>query len=187
MHVWLLFLRHGDRDNIVAGWNDIVKEKHSAARVAYLDWVADGRPRNGPLFTLMSRTRASFKLALRYCKVHEEMMRADACAKNLANRDFRSFCRNVNKYNNGNCTKYVSTVGGRSGKENITKMWCDNFEQLYNSVADDGFKRQFYDRIMPHKSNTAQYVITIHTLLECLHKQKFGKAVGLDGTAMEVV
>ena len=40
---------------------------------------------------------------------------------------------------------------------------------------------------MPHKSNTAQYVITIHTLLECLHKQKFGKAVGLDGIAMEAI
>ena len=69
---------------------------------------------NGPLFTIMSRTRASFKLALRYCRDHEEMMRADACAKNLADRDFRSFWQNVNKYNNGNCTKYVglSTVGG---------------------------------------------------------------------------
>ena len=114
--------RHSDRNNIVVGWNDIVKEKHSAARVAYLDWVADGRPRNGPLFTIMSRTRASFKLALRYCRDHEEMMRADACAKNLADRDFRSFWQNVNKYNNGNCTKYVSTVGGCSGKESITKM-----------------------------------------------------------------
>ena len=114
-------------------------------------------------------------------------MRADVCAKNLADRDFRSFWQNVNNYNNGNCTKYVSTVGGCSGKENITKMWCHHFEQLHNSVADDGFKRQFYDHIMPHKSNTAQYVITIHTLLECLHKQKFGKAVGLDGIAMEAI
>jgi len=66
-------------------------------------------------------------------------------------------------------------------------MWCDHFELLYNAVADDGFKKQFHDRIMPHKSNTAQYVITIRTLLECLHKQKTGKAVGLDGIAMEAI
>jgi len=42
----------------VPGWNDIVEDKHHAARAAFLDWVAAGRPRHGPVFMLMSRTRA---------------------------------------------------------------------------------------------------------------------------------
>jgi len=39
----------------------------------------------------MSRTRAAFKLALRYCRNNEDMLRANACAKNLADKDFKSF------------------------------------------------------------------------------------------------
>ena len=52
---------------------------------------------NGPLFTLMSRTRAAFKLALRYCMEHEDTLCADAVAKNLLDKDFRAFWCNINK------------------------------------------------------------------------------------------
>ena len=68
------FRRHGDKENVVAGWNDIVKDKHGAARAAFLDWVANGRPRGGPLFTIMARIRAAFKLALRYCRDRDCML-----------------------------------------------------------------------------------------------------------------
>jgi len=36
----------------------------------------------------MTRTRAAFKLALRYCRDHEEMLRANAYANSLTNKDF---------------------------------------------------------------------------------------------------
>jgi len=48
----------------VAGCNDVVKDKHDAARAAFLDWVEDGKPRQGPLFSSMNSTRAAFKLCL---------------------------------------------------------------------------------------------------------------------------
>ena len=32
-------------DYVVPGWNEYVKEKHSEARCAFLDWVSLGRPR----------------------------------------------------------------------------------------------------------------------------------------------
>jgi len=51
----------------VPGWNDYVQEKYDASRDAVLDWVYSCRPRSGPIFTLMSRSKAAFKLALRYC------------------------------------------------------------------------------------------------------------------------
>ena len=51
----------GDNHNVhaVAGWNDIVRDKHDAARAAFLDWVAVGKPRHGPVFVLMNRSRAA--------------------------------------------------------------------------------------------------------------------------------
>jgi len=75
----------------VPGWNDIVEDKHHAARAAFLDWVAAGRPRYGPVFMLMSRTRAAFKLALRYCRDHEKMLKANAYVNNLDNKDCIAF------------------------------------------------------------------------------------------------
>jgi len=71
----------------VTGWNDVVRDKRCAARAAYFDWITAGKPRQGHLFTLMARTRASFKYALRYCRHHEEMLRADSYATNLYNQE----------------------------------------------------------------------------------------------------
>ena len=62
----------------IAGWNDYIHEKHNMARNAYMQWIMIGRPRCGQEYMGMRRTRAQFKLALRYCKQHEEMIRADA-------------------------------------------------------------------------------------------------------------
>ena len=55
-------------ENTVPGWNDYVADKHQEARGAFFDWVVMGRPRQGLSFMLMSKIRATFKLALRLCK-----------------------------------------------------------------------------------------------------------------------
>ena len=51
------------RNYEIPGWNDLCKQAHSEAREAFLIWVSNGRPRSGPLFSLMSKTRAHFKLS----------------------------------------------------------------------------------------------------------------------------
>ena len=56
----------------VPGWTDLVKEKHETARAAFLEWVADGKPRSGYLHQMMCRTRVEFKRALRRCRAAEE-------------------------------------------------------------------------------------------------------------------
>ena len=175
------YKRHSDKDYFVAGWNDVVKDKHSAAKAAYLDWMADGRPHNGPLFTLMSRTRATFKLALRYCRDHQDKLRDDSYAKNLAHQDFKSFWKDISKRNNAKSTKYANTIGSSSGEQNITEMWRSHFEQLYNSVNDNGFKALWMIdyRIAPPMILHI-YVITVHKVLECVSKRKkLGKLLAL--------
>ena len=67
-------------DFVIPGWNEYVRDKHTAARNAFLDWTFCGKPRTGPSHNLMKTTRAQFKLALRYCKQHADMLRADAYA-----------------------------------------------------------------------------------------------------------
>jgi len=70
----------------------------------------------------MKRTRASFKLALRYCRQQEEHLRADACAKELCNKNYRQFWNNMSKMNNSKATKFAGNVGGASGEKDIANM-----------------------------------------------------------------
>jgi len=58
----------------VPGWNDLVQEKHDLARQAFLEWVRSGRPHDNVLLPRMRRTRAAFKLTLRYYRTHEEQL-----------------------------------------------------------------------------------------------------------------
>jgi len=61
---------------------------------------------------LMSRTRAASKLALRYCRNNEDMLRADACAKIWQIRTLNIFGAVLI---NIKMPVLVSIVGGCSG------------------------------------------------------------------------
>jgi len=106
---------------------DVVENKHQAAKAAILDWVAADRPRHGLIFMLMTHNRAAFKLALRYCRDHEEMLRANAYANSFTNKDFRAFWKGINKQNNANSTKHATVVDGCSGDDNMCAMWREHF------------------------------------------------------------
>ena len=173
----------------VPGWNDFVQDKYDSSREAFLDWVSCGRPRTGAVFACMSRSRASFKLALRYCRQHEDQLRADACAKALDLHDAKSFWKNVKKVNSNKATLYANCVGDVCGDDNIASMWRDHFKSLYSSVDDvDGSKDKFYARIKSSSnafcySNTNS--ISVQDISIAVSKQKKGKAAGPDGIAME--
>ena len=88
-----------------------------------------GKPRFGIYFDNMKRTRALFKLALRYCRNHIEEMKADACAESLYDKDSRKFWSSVYQVSNNKATSHVDSVGGASGPKNVANMWK---EQLKN-------------------------------------------------------
>jgi len=173
----------------IPGWNDIVGEKHDLAREAFLEWVYFGKPRQGSAFMHMKRTRASFKLALRYCKQHEEYLRADACARDLYNKDFKQFWNSVHKINNNKATKYANSVGGADGEYDVANMWRNHFEQLYSSVDGKSAKDLFLSRISEKQTCLTELPLTIlmNDVVDVVRKQKKGKAVGPDGIAMEAI
>jgi len=169
----------------VPGWSDFVQEKYDVSREAFLAWVYCGRPRSGAVFTRMSRSRASFKLALRYCRQHEAQMRADACALSLDMHDSKGFWKNVQKAGCNKATKHATSVGGVCGDDNIASMWRDHFSGLYNSVEDDGSKDKFFARINSHDKLTDFSFISVQEIISAVSKQKKGKSAGPDGIPME--
>ena len=82
-------------DYTVLGWSDFVCDRHDDARSAFLDWVHAEKPWQGTLNDIMGRTRASFKLAMQYCKQHKDSLRADALACSMAGNDYTKFWNTV--------------------------------------------------------------------------------------------
>jgi hypothetical protein len=171
----------------VPGWNDYVDEKHSVARSAFLDWVAEGKPRHGLSFKIVTKTRAAFKLALRYCKQHEDMMRANSYAKSLSGKEFKSFRSSIHKTNNAKSAQHANVVGGCIGDDNISEMWRTHFEHLYNSVKDGGAQQLFFERLLTSNITNSQVYVKVHDVCDAINKQKLGKAIGPDGIAMEAL
>jgi len=167
----------------VPGWNEYVQDKHTEARSAYLSWLQSGKPRSGYLFQLMQRTRANFKLALRYCRQQEVQLRADACAINLRNKDPIKFWQSVKKASNRNATKYASTIGNVTGEQNISEMWRTHFQQLYNSVSCDNDLisfNNFLSGVTCEKIN-----VCVADVARAVSKQKLSKSTGPDGIHSE--
>ena len=118
------------------GWNDYVKDKHDTATATFLDWMYCGKPRTGPTYDLIRKSRSQFKLALCYCQQHSDMLRADAHANALTSKDYNRFWKSINQSNNDKSKKYTFTLDGCVGENEIANHWRKHFEQLYNSNAD---------------------------------------------------
>ena len=111
-------------DFIIPGWNDYVKTAHAEARQYYLLWRNSGKPHQGAAAELMS-SRLNFKYILRQCQSNEEMIRADAMARSLTDKDSVSFWKHVRKSNSIH-TPLSSNVNGVTGSSKITEMWSDH-------------------------------------------------------------
>ena len=48
------------------------KQKHKAARQAYLYWIDNHKPKSGPLFDIMKESKKEFKYALRACRTSQQ-------------------------------------------------------------------------------------------------------------------
>jgi len=79
----------------------------------------------------MKRTRATFKLAVRYCKNNIEQIKADACAVSVLDKDCRKVWNSVYRMSNVKANKNIVNVGGAVGAQNIANLWKVHFSKLY--------------------------------------------------------
>ena len=77
----------------IPDWNEFVREAHSEVMEAFLEWRADGGPCWGPLAERMKSTSTRFKLCLRWCKLHEQQLKAQSLAAKLVSGDSFDFWR----------------------------------------------------------------------------------------------
>ena len=176
---------HYDQQFNAPGWNTYVKEKHDFARDAYLSWIHSGKPKFGIVFDNMKRTRAVFKLAVRYCKNNIEQMKADACADSLSDKDSRKFWRNVYKVSNNKATNLANSVAGCTGVDDVTEMWKQHFEALFKQSVESKSCSAFEAKISSKLLEVDASIFRISDVINAVDKQKLGKCPGPDGIHME--
>lgn len=167
----------------VPGWSDYVSEKHSIARSAFLEWCYVGKPRSGPTYMHMYKSRVTFKQALRFCKRHEEQMKADACAHALDGTDPREFWRCVARTANNKATKHVNKIDNAVGNDAICNLWHDQFKNLYNTVIDDVSRDEFVRACSTDSSRVSN--VTVREVRDAIRLQKKCKAAGPNNLCME--
>ena len=179
--------RRGSHRAAIPGWNDLVRDHHAAARLAFLVWVRGGKPRHGPLHQEMSSTRLRFKYALRECKKMEETVRADKLAADLMDKDCVTFWRDVKAQQ---CSKVPlpPTIDGKTGATEIAGMWADHYHELFNSIPASPMKATILGSIERDcaalgAAPPAPFTpATVAKVLSSLHN---GKAAGPDGLSSE--
>ena len=83
--------KHNTVHNVIPGWNEYCKLAHEEAREAFLLWCVNGKSKQGPIFELMTKTRAAFKSALRKCKKLKNKCIADSMAKKYLSKSTSEF------------------------------------------------------------------------------------------------
>ena len=165
-------------DNQILGWNDVCKEVHANAREAFLTWTANGKPKQGPIFNTMKRSRASFKYVLRQCKANECKAKADKVAMKFMHKDSKSFWKEIKKLNGNDKNVIASTVNGVSGNSNIANMWHEYYKNLLNSTTDT-VNKEFVTRHFK-SCNTDDFTISPLDIREAIKDLKKGKSADLD-------
>jgi len=82
----------------------------------------------------------------------------------------------VYKISNNKASKCATTVGGVTGDCDISSMWKQHFEQLYNSIECSNDESIFKDRLNNVCFDTASNTINTSDIATALQQQKKGWA-----------
>jgi exonuclease III len=136
----------------VPGWTRHVAVLHDASVAAYVRWRNAGKPRNGPLHRENNRTNNACKYALRFCKKHEDKLRATSLSEKMINKrmiDFWKEMKNLKPKDNS----VSQCVNGITGEGNIAEMWRNHFNGIMNSVNNDADSDTVNDAINRENNN----------------------------------
>ena len=104
-------------------------------RRIFLLWRSNGSPRQGEIPVPMRKSRATFKLALRWCRQNELKNKLQAMATKLADRDTRGFREEI-RSTKATKSKLPHAVDGIEGECEIAEMWQHQFRHKFNCIEN---------------------------------------------------
>ena len=161
------------------GWSDYVAELYDYSREVRKLWLEAGKPRQGFISHEYHRSKAKFKYALRHIKRNENVLRKEALAKKLSNLNVKDFWKEISKINNSKSV-LPSSINNANSPGEITKLWEDHFNKLFNCLDKVPYKGGFslndsYNSIKVENSEIA----------DAINSLDLNKTCGLDGIQAE--
>ena len=166
--------KHNNNNNR-PGWNDYVSDLYESSRETRLIWLANGKPRQGPIFQLHTKTKMRVKYAIRFIKRNENQLRREALAKKLGNSNKDEFWKEIQSLNKCN-TPLPDTINNVTGAQNILELWRKHFFDLFNCL-----QRQNIDSSkLILESTPNEVLVTAEEVKNAINKLDLNKTCGDD-------
>ena len=168
--------RHAKSPGVRAGWSEFIADKYNISRECYILWRDSGKPRFGNVYNMMIRTKYKFKYALRSVKQNESRIIRDRLANNLTDKKPCDFWKNI-KLMNKTAVPLANTVDGKTGHQEILKMWKDHFQTIFNCVENSKHTYSGTEKDMPYNK---ECVISLFEVENAIKNLKQNKSCGKD-------
>ena len=169
---------------VVPGWNEHVKEHAENAKYWNEIWINQGKPRSGDIARMRSITKLRYHYAIRKVNSDNVRLRNERMGEAIANNNDRLLWDEVRKMTKSN-DELPSMMDGQTGTDEISKIFADKYETLYNTVS---YNKQDMDKLKKViDSNIAKecpnglvqpnnrHSITVKELKEAIDMLKLGK------------
>ena len=120
----------------VAGWSEYVKPYRDASIFWHNVWKECGSPRNSRVADVMRGARAKYHKMVKLVKANETELRKNKMAQALLEDKSRNFWDEVRKVSR-NADNIPNLVDDVAGDEQISELFREKYESLYNSVSYD--------------------------------------------------
>ena len=124
------------KNDIVAGWNEYVKEHKAEAFKHHQIWLDKGRPPQGEYAFNRRSARAKYHYAIRFVNNEKSRIRSNRMAEAIANNHNRNLWMEAKKMKQTN-NSIPNIMDNVSGSDNINSLFEEKFKDLYNSVGFD--------------------------------------------------
>ena len=169
---------------VVPSWNEHVKEHAINAKYWHDIWIQSGKPRNDGIARMRAITKLRYHYAVRYVNDENIRLRNQRMGEAIAGKNDRVLWEEVKKMTKSS-NELPSMMDGQTGIDEISKIFADKCETLYNTVSYDNHDMEnLRKKIETHIENVCpndlvqtnhKQNITVKELKDAVEMLKLGK------------
>ena len=125
---------HNNKSRRVVGWNLHCRNLYKTARLDFLSWHENGRPRIGVRFEKMKLSRSDFRNALNYCRKNESKIRKEILLAKFNHNNKSDFWKELRKLNGFNRNN-LSCIDGTSDPKIIAEIFDTKYSETLKDPA----------------------------------------------------
>jgi hypothetical protein len=168
-------------------WDNSLKDAKSESMKQFNNWIAAGKPGDGPLFVAKNLARKVYKNAIHKSKEKSKNSVTNKLQKNLLNANSNKFWRCWKGYfKPGNDNK--TNVNGLKDNKDIADYLANSFQSACTPNSESKqkeFKEKYFSNKSQHVNATEQFSIDVELVCTAIDKIDHNKAPGFDSLTIE--